>query len=266
MRQNKSLRVVAWLGAVVAPVVFAQATTTITMLGDPQGVQGPIMGDVYTSPYYANVGSNTGVPIICDDFFDDTYFNESWTAYVTPLSSIPGPGPQFSTGTIVGGTTLTQEQAYTVGAYLATEIMETNQGTTAGQMQAGELSYALWALFSPTVFTANGPGCTLPDGCLTPTELSAAENYETAAWSEVQTLGLNTSNFDSVMGVSGVTIYTYDSAAGAPTCLNEGCPPPPQEFISVTMPEPSLSSLLAIDLLGLAGLVAVLVKRRSRRA
>lgn len=259
---------VAPLALALAPFASADSTATITMTG----VSGASIGNVYTGPYFGTVNGTVDVPIICDDFYDDTYFNESWTAYTTSLSSIPVVGlidpPQYTQGA-VGATVLNQSQAYTVAAYLATELLSTNQSTSAGQNSAGELNFAMWALFNPTVFTdqTNGAGgsCTLSYGCLSAGQLSGSEADLAQAYSEVQTLGLNTSNFDSLMD-ENVTIYTYDPSAGSPKCPGATCPPPPQEFISVTsMPEPASIATLSLDLAGFAGLVFLLRKRFARR-
>jgi hypothetical protein len=265
-----SIAVVATVafGLLATGPLFAQ-TTTLTMLGDPNGVEGPVMGGVYTSPYYATVGSNPSpVAVICDDFIDETYFSESWTAYVSSLSNLPSSPPQYSSG-MVGGDLLNQSQAYTVAAYLAAEILQTNQSTSSGQEAAGDLSYALWGLFDPAVFTDqnNGLGgsCTLSFGCLSSGDLTAAENDLAGALTAVNTMNLNPSDFDAKMGVAGVTIYTYDASAGLPTGCSGTCPPPPQEFISVNMAEPPSPALLGADLLALAGFL-IFARRRLARS
>jgi len=287
------LLAVGFVGLAGVQLATAQTTTTITMGGDPGGVQGPVMGGVYTSPYYATVGTSANVPIICDDFVDNTYFSESWTAYVTSLASVPttltlpttGPDYDASSGwssSSTGGplewgggfaamsgaapasTPLTQNQAYTVAAYLAAEIVETNQSAPGGAEKAGDLSYAMWALFDPAVFLENGSPCTLPsgEGCLSSPDLAAAESDLVTAYQMVTSQGLTAQNFvsNNKLNISSVTIYTYDSQPGVAPCTGATCPP--QEFISVSMPEPSMASLLGVDLLGVAGLVLFAHRRR----
>jgi hypothetical protein len=251
---------------------FAAQTTTFTMLGYPSGVQGPVMGGVYTSPYYAQVGNGGVIPVICDDFVDNTYFSESWTAYVTQLSAIPLSGtissPNYTNGTIPPSLTpnLNQAQAYTTAAYLALEILRTDQSTTTGQQAAGDLSYAMWGLFDPAIFTQqNGTTCSLQngEGCLSAGDYTNAMNDLTTAWSYVNANNLNPTNFLAAEGLNSVTIYSYDVNAGAPTCSGGPCPSaPPQEFIAVSVPEPSLLANLAVDFAGLLGLF--LVGRRFR--
>jgi hypothetical protein len=236
-------------------------------------VQGPVMGGVYTSPYYATINSGTSaVPIICDDFSDESYLPETWTAYDTSLSQIPVTNPPNNTtvkwtdGTVPGvATPLTQSQAYTTAAYLAVEILETNQSTAAGAEAAGDLSYAMWGLFTPVVFTGqNGTTCSLADGigCLSLTDYDAAEADLQNAWNAVRSQGLTTANFvSSVANVQSVTIYTYVPGT---SCGGASCPPGPQEFISVTTPEVSTPVLMAVDLLGFMALLGFLRKRMAR--
>jgi hypothetical protein len=258
------LLAVAFVATVGVPLATAQ-TTTFTMLGNPGGVEGPAMGGVYTSPYFATVGSST-IPVICDDFVDNTYFSESWNAYDTTLAQINAGGTsdhaQFVTGgssiSVLGGPSLDQSQAYTVAAYLAVEILETNQSTSAGQEAAGDLSYALWGLFDPTVFTYTGPANSC-EGCIGTTDLGYAEADLQAAVAAVKPGTLTATNFDSVMGVNSVNIYTYAS------CPAGDCPSQPQEFIAVSMPEPYSPTLLGLDLLGAAGLI-FFVRRRRRES
>jgi|ERR1700733_542705 len=246
----------------------AQPTTTLNLLSYPEGVEGPVMGNVYTSPYYATIGTgSTAVPIICDDFADESYLPETWTAYSTNLSGVTTGPVMWSGGTVPGGVgSIGEGAAYTTAAYLAVEILNTNQSTSAGAEQAGDLSYAMWALFDPTVFTdqTNGGGgsCTLPGGfgCLSSTDFGNAKADLESAYAFVSTNGLNTSNFGSKEGVN-VAIYTYDSGA---VCPGTTCSGPPQEFISVTTPEASTPLLLAVDLLGFMALVGFLRKRALR--
>jgi hypothetical protein len=267
---HKSWYIVGATMFAFASGLVAQPTTTINLLSYPEGVEGPVMGSVYTSPYYATIGSSSSVvPIICDDFADESYLPETWTAYATSLSGVATGPVLWGGGAVPGGVgSISEAAAYTTAAYLAVEILETNQSTSAGAEQAGDLSYAMWALFDPTVFTdqTNGGGgsCTLPGGfgCLSSTDFANAEADLESAYAYVHTNGLSTANFDSKEGVN-VTIYTYDSGA---VCPGSTCSGPPQEFISVTTPEASTPVLLAADLLGFMALVGFLRKRMARSA
>jgi hypothetical protein len=242
------------------PLAAAPTTTSLDMTGVGSGT---VLAGVYTSPYTATIGSSTNIPVICDDFADETYIPEEWTAYATTLSTLTSGTPdtylRWLTGTSgqgtaisVDGYTLNQAAAYTVAAVLATDIVT----SPAGSMAQQDLSYALWGLFDP-----NGNGVSGDPGAFG--QLAAyglgsdetnAMNYLNAAVVDVETNGLTPSNF------SNVTIYSYDSAFGT-SCGGGSCPPPPQEFITVSMAEAPSLAVLGMDLLGLAGLVLIARRR-----
>src|SRR5271154_5705804 len=67
----------------LAPCAFGQGSVGISMSsGGPY-----VMNGVYVGPYSATVNGQSS-QIICDDFADDTYLNESWTANVTSFSNV----------------------------------------------------------------------------------------------------------------------------------------------------------------------------------
>ncbi len=217
--------------------------TTTMML---TGVAGPVMGGVYTSPYVATIGSAVGVNVICDDFADDSYVNESWTAYVTPLSSLNTSSPVKWKGNAYGtaaGYSLTQPQAYATEAVLAEELLSQTQATQAGQITAGEYSYAMWGLFDPAAFTYLSSQSSADTGYA-----QAAINDLKAAAAQVLTNNLTPASFPNV------TLYSYDT--GAAGCGGP-CTTPPQEFIAVKMAEPPIwGSLSAYLIVGAGALFA----------
>lgn len=234
------------------PCTFAANTVTFNLTG----VSGGVLSGVYTSPYYATITPTGGGPsistsVICDDFADDTFIPETWTANVTDLSSLTTPsstvywsqGLDLSTGSVFGGS-LNQAQAYTTAAYLAVELL----ASPIGSLQAGELSFAMWGLFDPNAFNA-----------LSGSNLTGARNALTSAENAVFSGNLTPSNY------AGVTIYTpvlpSDATCGGGTCAHI----PPQEFIAVAMPEPSTSALLTLNLAGI-GIVALFFRRRALKA
>lgn len=177
--------------AALALVLFASsplpAQTPFAIVG--VGIGGSLDG-IYTSPYQGEIGGTfhsgvlsggTPTSVICDDFSNNSYVPEYWTAYDTSLSSInagtntPGElkwetansGGNVTTGASSGLGSLgdpyagwdlgNQETAYDVAAYLAIEIMTcgpTNPVDAACTSQASttseQLSYALWELFDAT--------------------------------------------------------------------------------------------------------------------
>lgn len=243
-----------WVAAAVvccAANICATTTTTLKLTGD---VSGPVLGGVYTSPYYGTVGgTQTNVPIICDDFTSETYFNESWTVYETNLSTVPSSLLRWNSGFSWNGTQwvaggLDQSTAYTVAAYLATAIMNAGSGTSLQK----DLSYALWGLFDAG--DSAGP---FKGGFIGNPDLANAQQLLRDAETAVQTQNLHPSNY------ANVTIYSYDSAAGLPTGCGGTCPPPPQEFLRVSMAEPSFPGVLAIDLLAVVGLMVAFRRRMA---
>jgi hypothetical protein len=239
---------------------------------------------VYTSPYYGTTVLNgTPVPVICDDFGDNSFIPEDWSVYVTSLSSVPSSGDDKTLKWAGAGsdTGLTQVQAYTVAAYLDLEILNAPAAST----QQEELSYALWDLFDPTVLAGQaeanwGSPCAV-SGCINDavqpwlgpsTTLTHVEGDVTAAIAAV------TGN-PSIMSGYNVTIYSYDAPnpsdgvnvpAGngiVPTCGSGTCSTlPPQEFITVTaVPEASSLAMFAAYLLLGGGSLLFFGRRRMLR-
>jgi len=251
----------AWLPTLALAAPPPQVTFNLTGVGS-----GANLGGVYTSPYSGNINGGATIPVICDDFLDDSYVPESWNAYVTPTSSVVAgtygtPDPYLNWLTAPGSTitvdgyALNQVQAYTVAAVLAVDIITqagitTSLGTNAQQ----DYSYALWGLFDPNAITSSLSGYV--------NDQSYAQTFLNAAVTEVMT-GSNATQVQQ--DVQATTIYTYKSGInpnGPANC--GGCSGPPQEFITVTMAEPYSPALLGLDLLGVAGLT--LFVRRRRRA
>jgi hypothetical protein len=133
------------------------------------------------------------------------------------------------------GTAEQQEDAYMAAAWLAEDLITVNQSTSAGQLEAGELSYAIWGIFDP------GNSGALSN--LSGTDLAAADTDITDAFNAVA--GDNPDQF------SNVDIYTPDPKDAS------------QEYLVVTepVPEPTTFSLIGL------GLAAVgLISRRRRKA
>jgi hypothetical protein len=213
--------------ACIVPSAFAQVSMTLTSPG-----AGNVMDNVYTSPYTATVGGQTGVPIICDDFADDSYINESWTATVSTVASLAS--------NVKWGTS--DQKGYDEAAWLAEQLLASNNPTTMGYM-----SYAIWYALDPTdVITYLTT--TDPDS----TTLSEAKFYAGQAAAQSFYAG----------EFSNVLVYTPDLNDPI-TCSGVGCPTaPPQEFLRVVTPEAPTPIIFAVDLLGLISLLAILRKRK----
>jgi hypothetical protein len=143
---------------------------------------------------------------------------------------------------------------YATAAVLAAELLNLpGVGTSSEDPEAaGELSYALWAVFDAPLLTSTNTGY----GTLSTGELNAALNDLSAAQSLVNAAtvgGVTTLSDISVDGASiaSMTVYT-------PTPLASS-----QEFVTVSMPEPSFSSTLVLDLLAAASLGLIFRRRKA---
>src|SRR5271163_2380421 len=89
--QKSSYLILAGVALMIlaTPLLAAQPPTTTFFLDDP-GPTGANLAGVYTSPYLGQVNYPTSavVPVICDDFADESFVPEEWTAYVTTLPQV----------------------------------------------------------------------------------------------------------------------------------------------------------------------------------
>jgi hypothetical protein len=263
--------------ALVSLASLSAAPTTATFDLNSAG-SGASLAGVYTSPYTASINGGPTVDVICDDFSDESYIPEQWTANVTQLSTVTSNSPTYlqwsgptTANFTVEGTTyswsLNQAQAYTVAAVLATEILTSATGSTTQK----DLSYALWELFDPIgtggAFNSSDPGVVpwlegTTSQQTTPylSDLSAASQDIVNAMTTVTSDGLTPASFPNV------TIYSFDRSAGAPTCGGSPCPSaPPQEFITVSMAEPPSPAVFAVYVVVGGGLL-LFWRRRILRA
>jgi hypothetical protein len=252
--RSKIVRYLCCPAALVLLATCAAAAPPPEVTFNLTGVSGDYYGNVYTSPYYGDINGGTTIPVICDDFEDESFLPETWYAYDTNLSTLPaspssddtylkwGSDANSSLGTELGlgsGFQLNQTQEYDVAAYLITELLNPSSG-----MNTNDLSFAIWGLFDSPAFSY-----------VTGSDLTTAEAYLKAA---VIAVGSPTSQ----AAYANVNIYSYVPTSGVWNC--GGCAPPPQEFITVTTPEVSTPVLMAVDLLGFLALVGFLRKRMAR--
>jgi len=251
---------VALVLSATSPLVAQPPTATINLTGvNPSGAS---LAGVYTSPYEGTVNGGSTIPIICDDFADDSFVPEQWSAYVTSLSSLTSsPADSYlkwgtnndvtGTDTISGTWNLTQLQAYDAAAILSVDILQ----STPGSLTQEYLSYALWSLFDSKDALAQ-----LSAYSVDPTTV---ENDLNAALIAATTGSISGESLSSYLSNYNVNIYSY--VPGTPTSCDGGyCPPPPQEFISVSVAEPPSPALLVADLLALAGLFFIARRRLTR--
>lgn len=204
------------------------------------------MANVYVGPYTANI-NGVSTPVICDDFYDDSFVPEWWTATVyTPPNYSSTRNATNTNIPHLTGTALTQ--AYNEVGYLAVQLLNAANAPTPDQNKIGEIDFALWSVFDPTAM-----------GYLSGSTQTAAQWW----LGQAVTYHQNDSSF-----ISQFTIYSPNTSP-TPTCTPSGlaCPDsPPQEFLVMT-PEPSAVGLLGCDLAGVGFLGFLLFRyRRAGRA
>ncbi len=223
--KTKTLRFLLIASAVavltLAPSVSADTTASMTLTsGGNNSLNGVLIG-----PYTATI-NGTSTPVICDDYADESYIPESWTANVSSLSNL-------SKTNNPGQTTLYDEVAY-----LTLELLSAPKNS----LQAAEIQYAIWDVFDTQAFTD------LKNFSVT--DYNAANAYLLGAQNNYSSL--------TAGQLAGFVIYTpntnYPITCGKGACANT----PPQEFIVYT-PEPSTVLLFG---LGLSSLF--LLKRRQK--
>jgi|HubBroStandDraft_5_1064220.scaffolds.fasta_scaffold32036_2 hypothetical protein len=212
-----------------APCAFGQGQVNINLTGAGNNV----MDGVYVGPYNATV-NGTSTQIICDDFVDDSYVGESWTANVTTLSNLNGT----KWGGMANATTL-----YDEAAWLATQMLSPTYSGNATQV--GYLAYALWAVFQP----------------------SAVESWlgaNSAAWQAVQGWLSSAAGQHFTPG-EFANFFLYTPNLNDPiTCNGQACPTaPPQEFFGFLSAPEGGSALMYVLLAMFACAAAVWL--RSRR-
>ncbi len=214
------------------PCVAALGYTTASMTLTGPGTNGAL-GNVYVGPYQGTI-NGVSTQIICDDFYDDSFLNESWTATVSSFSDL--------SHTKYGATNLTQ---YDQAAWLTLQLLNTSTTCPAAANCAGDIQFAIWQVFD------NG-GSNQPFSLLSGNNLSNARYWLQQAQSQSYTTG-QFSNFSSY-----TPIWT-------PSCGGSPCPAsPPQEFFAVSTPEPPEVPLLAVDLSGVCALLLLLRRYRQR--
>lgn len=256
------------LGAVVLLTCLASGASAVNLYLNNLPTNG-VMGGVYTSPYGISVGTQTStpLPLICDDFTTDIGVPSSWPATVTTLtsfssstvSSLKFADPAYQGSGVLGGPTGVAED-YEILAVLAAELtMLPDQNSAAG----AELSYAIWSVFDQTLYNnlinngSTGYGNVMSGTGGQSDAVTQIKNYLLGAEALVETRwNAGNTSLSGIMidGVSldSLTVYTASPASQS------------QEFLQVTMPEPSYPAVLALDLLAVVGLIVAFRGRLAR--
>lgn len=273
---NKFSKLVVCALAVVSTAVAATDATppspgqTGQALIDLTGTNGGANeAGVYTSPYFGTItpygGSTVSTAMICDDYYDNSYLNEEWVAQVTNLSSLNSGSNNpnlLYTGTtwVDGGTTytLSQSEEYVAVAILATDVMNANDEGNASL--AAAYGFAIWDLTNVQANTGVDSCDVGQTSCYGTTNIyndnvlwqvsdisgilgtASSPGFITSAVQEALDGGPGGLPL-SPSAYANVNIYSYYSPDGV-YCPGGGCAPPPQEFITVSMDEPSMPILL----------------------
>lgn len=234
-----SLRAITLILVLLAAAATAIAdpltpTTPVTLTGVGDG---STVGSVYVDPYTATVGGVSNTSVICDDWSDNSYINESWTANVTNVATAGTSGtPLFGNN----------QTLYNELAWLATQLLANPTNPT----RQAEVSFAMWEL----TYGANGTSTESPSPS---TYLS---EYGTAAEQSAVATLLSEAASEGGFNSSGWEILTPNTSDPI-TCSGGPCPStPPQEFL-VYVPEPPAPVLLGA---GLATLIFLFRRRMVR--
>lgn len=211
-----------------------------------------VYGGVYIGPYTATItptGSSVGTvtPVICDDFGDDSYVPETWTANVSNESAVASNSAILRFGSETNYVAL-----YNEASLLAVTLMQ----NVGNNQEVDALQAAIWNILDPTDVASNNYGFTLPGGSTCVTGPNSV--YEAACW---QQWAQSQEGTTTTGMFSNVTIYSFDACT---TTVSSPCSAtnPPQEFMVVSTPEPSSLLMLA---LGIGGLL-VLWRRKQNAA
>jgi len=254
LRKHAHLTIAAVL--LFASASFAQTTTmTLTGVGNGAIVWGSQFG-VYVDPYTATVGGVPGTSVVCDDWSNDSYLNESWTANVISVTSLNNgtntASPMFGALSAAQNPTpnpvsLTQAQLYDEVAWLASNLMA-NPTNYNNQVAT---SFALWEL----TYSAAGSGQEIP----TPTNFLSG-SAQSGLQSTVNSL-LGQAQTAMLGGYTGTGWSILTPIPGTILPNNEGVP---QEFL-VDTPVPEASTIVMFGVAALA-LLAMAFSFRRRLA
>jgi hypothetical protein len=226
-----------------ASASFAQ-TTQVTLTGVGNGTT---VGGVFVDPYTATVGGVPNTTVICDDWSDNSYVPENWTANVTPLSNAGSSStPLFSNAA-------NPQQLYNELAYLGSQLLSvySPSPSPAQQTAQSEITFAIWELTYPYAQSPENPSPSTYLNTYAPGDAGAVAAYIAAAQTAIAQPGF------SAAGWEILTPNTSDAI----TCNGGPCPSsPPQEFLVYT-PESSSVILFGADALGLLAL-AFMFRRR----
>ncbi len=191
-------------------------TYNIELVGTGTNTQ----GGVYVAPYYITLNGGSQIAVICDSYYNDVYVGETWTGVINTGANL--------SNTLFGQSMTPDQasQAYAEAGWLYDQYL-------LNPSQAGDINFAIWALFSPSVQSQSGWDA----GALS--WLNKANSWYAGA-----------SSTDITAMLNSLVIYTPTDANG--NVLAQSATGTPQEYIRT--PEPGTLALLGIGLIGMAGI------------
>jgi hypothetical protein len=189
----------AVVGAIllIAPAALADGSASMDLTSSGSNT----VNGMFVGPYTATI-NGVSTLVVCDDFADESFVGETWTATVTTLSDL--------TGTKWGNST----KGYDEMAWLLTQMFATNSKSTQADIQ-----FAIWEVFDKDSFDS-----------IFGSTLAGAESWLKQAKNQTYYAG----------EFGDITIYTPNTHDPI-RCSGKYCADtPPQEFLTVTQtPEPS---------------------------
>jgi len=235
------------------PVALADITVQLTLTDTPSGAA----YGIYTSPYEFTVGTEPGQMLVCDDFSDEVYSGESWTATVVKADDSNTWGGAATWGAALANT----REAYWVSADWASQNSNTKPSESVLEAllvadynakaylqlelasDVALYSYAIWDVFQDQQVQAHFTSGSSDQAFLTEVTDAVADARKYASSNEAQ--------------LENLTIYTPTSAQGGsvdPTAAG-------WEQDYDTVPESSSLPALALDLFALFGGIFLVRKR-----
>jgi hypothetical protein len=138
-KKRSLLLLLAGVLVLLGTPIHSLATTVTVKL---TGVNGATQGGVYADPYYGTINKGSQVVLVCDDFNHETDIGESWQATVSTFADL---------NSVRFKQNITEQtlQDYEEAAYLYNQLL-------SHPSQYGDISFALWALFSPNARNSSG--------------------------------------------------------------------------------------------------------------
>jgi len=223
-----------WLLTAAAVLVFASVSFGQSIDVTGVGTNPTVVGNVYVDPYSGSVSGGPTVPVICDDWSDNTNLNSPWNVTISTINSTGLHGtPLFGASLGTAG----QQTLYQEVAFLSTMLLQDNGNSNE---QAG-ISFAIWQL---TYGLSTNVDPVSPHDYLFGNPSLSLAAHGTAA----EQAAYNAANAALQAAIASNSLggaYAFEILTPNPTGPSEG-----QEFL-VQTPEASTIVMFAAGVLGL---------------